>query len=68
MPKDLTTEDLGHTLAVELGDREMDLDNYADVDDIVSVYASLVTIDLESGIVRLVHYTTQEYFEKIRER
>jgi hypothetical protein len=30
----------------------------------VSVCAGLVTIDEESEIIRLVHYTTQEYFEE----
>jgi len=30
----------------------------------VSVCAGLVTIGKESGIIRLVHYTTQEYFQR----
>src|SRR4051812_2859517 len=30
----------------------------------VSVCAGLVTVDEESKIIRLVHYTTQEYFER----
>ena len=30
----------------------------------ISVCAGLVTIDEESSIIRLVHYTTQEYFER----
>lgn len=30
----------------------------------VSVCAGLVTADEESNIIRLVHYTTQEYFER----
>jgi hypothetical protein len=30
----------------------------------VSVCAGLVTIDEESNIIRLVHHTTQEYFER----
>ncbi|KAH0558820.1 hypothetical protein GP486_004540 [Trichoglossum hirsutum] len=34
--------------------------------DAVSVCAGLVTIDQESKIIRLVHYTTQEYFVRIR--
>jgi ankyrin repeat protein len=32
----------------------------------VSVCAGLVTVDEESNIIRLVHYTTQEYFERTR--
>jgi ankyrin repeat protein len=38
------------------------------VDDIVSVCAGLVVVDQESAIIRLVHYTTQEYFERISSR
>jgi hypothetical protein len=30
-----------------------------------SVYAGLVTVDEQSGIIRLVHYTTEEYFKDI---
>jgi ankyrin repeat protein len=62
----LTTGELCHALAVE-GDKELDQDNIPDVEDVVSVCAGLVTIDKESNIIRLVHYTTQEYFERIRE-
>ncbi|KAK2798717.1 hypothetical protein FQN50_008755 [Emmonsiellopsis sp. PD_5] len=63
----LTTEELCHALAVELGEVELDPDNIPDVEDLVSVCAGLVTVDQESNIIRLVHYTTQEYFEQIRE-
>ncbi|KAF2466052.1 uncharacterized protein BDR25DRAFT_185539, partial [Lindgomyces ingoldianus] len=64
----LTTGELCHALAVELEEEELDQENIPHVDDIVSVCAGLVTIDEESNIIRLVHYTTQEYFEQIRER
>ncbi|MCJ1468158.1 hypothetical protein MMC07_006786 [Pseudocyphellaria aurata] len=63
----LTTEELCHALAVLPDDEELDLDNLHDVEDIVSVCAGLVTVDEESNIVRLVHYTAQEYFEQIQE-
>ncbi|KAI9774470.1 MAG: hypothetical protein M1839_001703 [Geoglossum umbratile] len=33
---------------------------------LISVCAGLVTVGQESNIIRLVHYTTQEYFEHIR--
>lgn len=33
---------------------------------LVSVCAGLVAVDPQSRIIRLVHYTTQEFFEKIR--
>jgi hypothetical protein len=50
-----------------MGDSELNLDNVPDVEDMVSVCAGLVVVDDESNIIRLVHYTTQEYFEHIRE-
>jgi ankyrin repeat protein len=62
----LTTGELCHALAVELEDEELDQDNILDVEDIVSVCAGLVTVDEESEVIRLVHYTTQDYLEKIR--
>src|ERR1700733_9375608 len=63
----LTKGELCHALAVELGDKELDQDSIPDIEDVVSVCAGLVTVDEESNIIRLVHYTTQEYFERIRE-
>ncbi|KAH7381270.1 ankyrin repeat domain-containing protein [Phaeosphaeria sp. MPI-PUGE-AT-0046c] len=58
-----TVNELCHALAVEIEDEELNVDNIPDIDDIVSVCAGLVTIDEEGQILRLVHYTTQEYFE-----
>jgi ankyrin repeat protein len=63
----LTTGELCHALAVELEDEELDEDNIPDVEDMVSVCAGLVTVDEESNVIRLVHYTTQEYLKGIRE-
>jgi ankyrin repeat protein len=64
----LTTAELCCALAVEPGEAELDPENKPDVDDIVSVCAGLVVVDQESAIIRLVHYTTQEYFERISSR
>jgi Ankyrin repeats (3 copies) len=60
----LTTSELQHALAVEVGESKLDEDNLPEVEDMVSVCAGLVTVDEESDIIRLVHYTTQEYFER----
>jgi hypothetical protein len=49
---------------VEAGESELDEDNLPQIEDMVSVCAGLVTVDEESGIIRLVHYTTQEYFQR----
>ncbi|KAL7937028.1 ankyrin repeat-containing domain protein [Trichoderma chlorosporum] len=60
----LGTLELRHALAVNIGDIALDTDNVRDVDIMVSVCAGLVTVDEKSGIIRLVHYTTQEYFDR----
>lgn len=54
----LTTSELQHALAVEVGDTKLDEDNIERIERIVSVCAGLVTVDKETGIIRLVHYTT----------
>ncbi|KAM0252823.1 hypothetical protein ACHAQJ_007562 [Trichoderma viride] len=60
----LTTVELQHALAVEAGATKLDEKNLVQIEDIVSDCAGLVTSDEESDIIRLVHYTTQEYFER----
>ena len=60
----LSTVELQHAIAVEPGKSEFDEKRQPDIEDIVSVCAGLVTVDEESNIIRLVHYTTQEYFER----
>ncbi|KAL4999218.1 hypothetical protein BDV10DRAFT_193873 [Aspergillus recurvatus] len=64
----LTTSELQHALAVEASDDELDEDNLPLVEDMVSVCAGLVTVDEESGIIRLVHYTTQEDFQQTQQK
>ena len=58
----LNTEELRHALAVEPGTQRLDKTNLCPVEDMVSSCAGLVTVD--SNIIRLVHYTTQEYFQR----
>ena len=60
----LTTRELQHALAVEVGESVLNEDKIPEIEDMVTVCAGLVTVDEESGIIRLVHYTTQEYFEQ----
>src|SRR5271156_3865476 len=60
----LNTSELRHALGVEIGESELDEENLPEVEDIISVCAGLVTVDEQSDIIRLVHYTTQEYFER----
>ncbi|KAK6523104.1 hypothetical protein TWF694_006002 [Orbilia ellipsospora] len=65
----LATVELQHALAVTVGELEPgehDPENEPQTEDMVSVCAGLVAVDEESGIIRLVHYTTQEFFERTR--
>ncbi|KAE8419716.1 hypothetical protein BDV36DRAFT_130998 [Aspergillus pseudocaelatus] len=63
----LTTLELRYALTVrEVDEPDLD-DNLPQIEDIVSVCAGLVTVDEESDIIRLVHYTTQEYFNRTKE-
>ncbi|KAH7464150.1 hypothetical protein FOMA001_g17939 [Fusarium oxysporum f. sp. matthiolae] len=64
----LTTVELRHALAVEVGTSKLDEDALPEIEDIVLVCVGLVTIDEQSGIIRLVHYTTQQYFDRNREK
>ena len=62
----LTVDGLQHALAVEPGDKAFDEEAITDISLLMSVCAGLVTAENDSQIVRLVHYTTQEYFERNR--
>ena len=66
--RQLSISELQHALAVEYGDSQFDVENIVEVPDILSVCAGLVTADEDSNVIRLVHYTTQEYLERTRHR
>lgn len=59
----LSTKELQHALAVKVGTDVFDKDAIPQVQDMVSFCAGLVTVDEESDVIRLVHYTTQEFFD-----
>ena len=63
----LTVIELQHALAVELDDPELDEENLPDANERIASCAGLVVVDEESEVIRLVHYTTQEYFERVWE-
>ncbi len=62
--RQLTTLELQHALATKKGKSELDHGDLPHIGDMISVCAGLVTVDEESGIIRLVHYTAQEYLEQ----
>jgi hypothetical protein len=61
---------LGHPLPAVLlawsRDGDCDEEPLPDENVLFSVCAGLVTINREINTIRLVHYTAQEYFERIR--
>ncbi|KAI1452843.1 ankyrin [Annulohypoxylon moriforme] len=54
-------------LAVSPDDEELDEDAVGDESDITNYCAGLVVVEGDSKTVRFVHYTTQEYFNSLRE-
>jgi ankyrin repeat protein len=61
----LFLDELRHALAVSAGDTDLDRDDIPDVADLISVCAGVVTLDEERDVIRLVHYTAQDFFERI---
>ncbi|QGA13764.1 hypothetical protein EYB26_001415 [Talaromyces marneffei] len=62
----LTKSEMQHALATTTDAVSLDLNNITEIGLIVSVCAGLVTVDVESNIVRLVHHTAMEYFDRMR--
>ena len=60
----MTVKEVQHALAIEPGTPEFDEDSLDDIDEVLGFCAGLVIIDEETQIIRLVHYTTQEYFRR----
>ncbi|KAJ7080045.1 hypothetical protein C8R44DRAFT_575347, partial [Mycena epipterygia] len=52
-------------LSVHEGTTELNAENLLDMETILSVCAGLVIINEEDNKVRLIHYTTQHYLERI---
>ncbi|KAI9740913.1 MAG: hypothetical protein M1818_004519 [Claussenomyces sp. TS43310] len=59
-----TMSELQDALAVEVGESKLDEENLPQLEDLITVCAGLVTVDEESDIIRLVHYTAQDYFQR----
>jgi ankyrin repeat protein len=63
----LTGAALQEALGIEIGDRRFDPDNCPAVDDMISACAGLVTLDIGEGVIRLVHYTAREFFQRTQQ-
>ncbi|KAB5575789.1 ankyrin repeat-containing domain protein [Coniochaeta sp. 2T2.1] len=60
----LSTAELQHAVAVDSDMDDLDRDFLPDVELLDALCAGLVTVDKEADVVRLVHYTTREFFER----
>ncbi|KAF4995561.1 hypothetical protein FDECE_12760 [Fusarium decemcellulare] len=66
--RQLTTKELQDALTTKRDNRSLDPRDVIRIKEMVSVCAGLVTVDKESRIIRLAHYTTQQYFNDRRYR
>jgi len=57
----LHAEELRHALGVEMESEDLDHENLPDIQIVLSSCLGLVTVEASSSIVRLVHFTLQEY-------
>ena len=57
----LKADELCHALAVEIGTTDLKICNVPSIRTLMSCTLGLVAIDRQSSIVRLVHFTLQEY-------
>ncbi|KAJ6591131.1 ankyrin repeat-containing domain protein [Mycena vulgaris] len=64
----LYVSELQEALAVEPGAKTLDDDNMLDVDIILAVCGGLVTVNETDPVVRLIHYTAQDYLDGIQAR
>jgi len=60
----LRIDELCHALAVEIEETDLDLENVRQQDTILGSCLGLVVVDKETSIVRLIHYTLQEYLSR----
>ncbi|KAJ7443140.1 ankyrin repeat-containing domain protein [Mycena latifolia] len=62
----LTVDELREALAIEPNATSLDSDNLLDITIVLSVCAGLIIVDEAMSVVRLIHYTTQGYFDAIQ--
>ena len=65
-PQPMTVEEMQHALAIEPETESFDFDMIVDENLLVSVCSGLVTIETKSRVIRLVHFTAQEYIANVR--
>ncbi|KAJ5532214.1 hypothetical protein N7494_008766 [Penicillium frequentans] len=60
----LTAVELQDAIAIEIGEPEFDEMNITDIGEMISVCSGLVVLDETSNIVKLGHFTAQEYLKR----
>ncbi|KAF3934240.1 Ankyrin-1 [Dactylellina cionopaga] len=63
----LRSVELQYALAIRAGDRRIEQRNLPNIREVISLCAGLVTLNQESQIVQLVHYTTQQFFKSMKQ-
>lgn len=61
----LYVDELGEALAIEPEGEDFDPDAIPDIDLVLEACAGLVIVDEETELIRLVHYTAQDYLDKL---
>ncbi|KAJ7444177.1 ankyrin repeat domain-containing protein [Mycena latifolia] len=62
----LSVAELREALSIEPESSFLDMDNLLDVDIILSACAGLIIVEEAVSVVRLIHYTTQDYLDSIQ--
>ncbi|KAJ7266754.1 ankyrin repeat domain-containing protein [Mycena rebaudengoi] len=62
----LSVAELREAIAIEPGTKTLDRDGLLDPDIFLSVCAGLVVINNADGSVRFIHYTTQDYMDRLQ--
>jgi hypothetical protein len=63
--RSLTVDELCHAVSTDEGDTSLDTNDVYKVETLISICAGVVIVDEDRGIVRLIHYTTQNHFQQI---
>ena len=57
----LNADELCHALAVEIGSSDLKTDNIPSIGSLLACCQGLIVVDREASMIRLIHFTLQEY-------
>ena len=64
----LSPQELQHAVAFPPDSTELDEEALPSVRHLISLCAGIVVVDPERNVIRLVHYTTEHYFQDVRKK